>query len=225
MSEIVGPFTSYMLVVDGYSVPFVDVRENDGGTVTFIMDDRLAWTIPAGSFEDVAHLIATAYALGLGLPCAPRTSTSTGHAHDRRNPAHRHRRHRRQGVRRLVPCVRRRQRRSPRVPKRGPSPSSRGVKRIMPPEKATDNNIAALGHLVGIADEYGSIWKGEPGASERIGDLVQRGDSETFEVRLTTRSPESYEREIRSLESRLSEECANSYRISRELAAAKGETA
>jgi hypothetical protein len=42
--------------------------------------------------------------------------------------------------------------------------------------------------LVGIADEYGTIWRGEPGASERIGDLVQRADQETFEVRLTSES-------------------------------------
>lgn len=37
------------------------------------------------------------------------------------------------------------------------------------------------------------------------------------------RSPESYEREIRSLESRLSEECANSYRLAQELAEARAE--
>lgn len=79
---------------------------------------------------------------------------------------------------------------------------------------------ATSGHLVGIADEYGTIWKDEPGASDRIGDLVQRADSETFEVRLTTRSPMSYEREIRSLEQRLSEECANSKRLADELAEA-----
>lgn len=41
--------------------------------------------------------------------------------------------------------------------------------------------------IIGIADEYGTIWSGEPGSSERIGDLVQRGDSETFEVHLSGR--------------------------------------
>lgn len=82
-----------------------------------------------------------------------------------------------------------------------------------------------LGYLVGIADEYGTIWAAEPGASERVGDLVQRADQETFEVRLSVgRSPESYEREIRSLESRLSDECANGYRLAQELAAVRGET-
>lgn len=40
------------------------------------------------------------------------------------------------------------------------------------------------GQLLGIADEYGTIWSGEPGASERVGDLIKRPDEETFEVRL-----------------------------------------
>ena len=77
-AAIVGPFEEYQLVVDGYSVPCAEARENDGGTVTFIMDKRLAWTIPTGAFEDVAHLVATAYALGLGLPCAPRAEELPG---------------------------------------------------------------------------------------------------------------------------------------------------
>ena len=70
-AEIVGPFEEYRLIVDGYSVPCVEARENDGGTVTFIVDKRLAWTIPAGAFDDVAHMVAHVYAVGLGLACAP----------------------------------------------------------------------------------------------------------------------------------------------------------
>jgi hypothetical protein len=77
-AEIVGPFDEYRLVVDGYSVPCAQARENDGGTVTFIMDNRLAWTVPAGAFDDVAALVATAYALGLGLPCAPSDTHMDG---------------------------------------------------------------------------------------------------------------------------------------------------
>src|SRR5690348_18086054 len=57
-AEIVGPFEEYRLIVDGYSVPCVEARENDGGTVTFIVDKRLAWTIPAAAFDDVAHSTA-----------------------------------------------------------------------------------------------------------------------------------------------------------------------
>lgn len=79
-ASIVGPFEEYRLIVDGYSVPCAEAKENDGGTVTFIMDKRLAWTIPAGAFADVAHLVATAYALGLGLPCAPQADGLGDHA-------------------------------------------------------------------------------------------------------------------------------------------------
>lgn len=77
-AQIVGPFEEHRLVVDGYSVPCAEAKENDGGTVTFIMDKRLAWTVPAGAFEDVAALVATAYSLGLGLPCAPRDDDAEG---------------------------------------------------------------------------------------------------------------------------------------------------
>jgi hypothetical protein len=70
-AQIIGPFELYDLVVDGYRVPGVEAQENDGGTVTFIVDRRMAWTIPAGSFEDVAALVANVYAIGAGLTCAP----------------------------------------------------------------------------------------------------------------------------------------------------------
>jgi hypothetical protein len=35
------------------------------------------------------------------------------------------------------------------------------------------------GRLVGVVDEYGTVWAGEPGESKRIGDLVVRDDEET----------------------------------------------
>lgn len=79
-ASIVGPFTHRVLVVDGYSVPCAEAWENDGGTVTFLMDSRMAWDVPAGSFEAVAHLIATAYSLGLGLPCAPQADGHGDHS-------------------------------------------------------------------------------------------------------------------------------------------------
>jgi hypothetical protein len=39
-----------------------------------------------------------------------------------------------------------------------------------------------VGIFVGIADEYGTIWDGEPGVSNIIGDIVVRADEETCEV-------------------------------------------
>lgn len=35
------------------------------------------------------------------------------------------------------------------------------------------------GRRVGVVDEYGTVWTGEPGASQRIGELVMRDDEET----------------------------------------------
>lgn len=40
------------------------------------------------------------------------------------------------------------------------------------------------GELVGIVDEYGTVWDGEPGVSNIIGDLVVRPDEETLELYL-----------------------------------------
>jgi hypothetical protein len=40
------------------------------------------------------------------------------------------------------------------------------------------------GEFVGVMDEYGSIWSGEPGASEIIGDGVVRPDEETTAIYL-----------------------------------------
>lgn len=38
------------------------------------------------------------------------------------------------------------------------------------------------GGFIGYLDEYGTIWDGEPGASNRIGDAIQCADEETFEI-------------------------------------------
>lgn len=44
------------------------------------------------------------------------------------------------------------------------------------------------GELAGIVDEYGTVWDGEPGVSNIIGDLVVRPDEETLELYLEPRS-------------------------------------
>lgn len=41
------------------------------------------------------------------------------------------------------------------------------------------------GSLVGTMDEYGTIWDGEPGVSNIIGDLVSNDSDETCKVYLT----------------------------------------
>lgn len=70
-ASIVGPFKEYRLVVDGWRVPLVEVIEEDGGNVMFLLDGRIGFSVPAAQFEIVADLVANAIAIALGLPCHP----------------------------------------------------------------------------------------------------------------------------------------------------------
>jgi hypothetical protein len=70
--EIVGPFNLRELVVDGWSVPFVQAVEVDGGRVHFMVDRRFGFDVSAGDFEQAARLVAYAVAVAIGLPCHPR---------------------------------------------------------------------------------------------------------------------------------------------------------
>jgi hypothetical protein len=45
------------------------------------------------------------------------------------------------------------------------------------------------GRCVGVVDEYGTVWDGEPGASRIIGDLIVREDEETSWLYLTEGEP------------------------------------
>lgn len=42
------------------------------------------------------------------------------------------------------------------------------------------------GEKIGVLDEYGTIWNGEPGSpgAQVIGDIVPRADEETYDVYL-----------------------------------------
>ena len=75
-AEIVGPFQSSHLVVDGWTVPLVSAVEQDGGKVMFVVDRRFGFTVSAGDFDQAARLVATGIAVALGLPCHPRGDLS-----------------------------------------------------------------------------------------------------------------------------------------------------
>ena len=57
---------------------------------------------------------------------------------------------------------------------------------------------APRGRYVGIADEYGTIWDGEPGAegSSVIGDITARSDGETLNVYIESRLEEGVDETI-----------------------------
>lgn len=53
---------------------------------------------------------------------------------------------------------------------------------------AISDEPAAEGRRVGVVDEYGTVWSGEPGVSQIIGDLIPRKrDEETSYLYLRTR--------------------------------------
>lgn len=65
--EIVGPFQGESVaIIGGWSVPLVDVREIDGGTVSIIVDKRLGYSVPAGEAENVLRLVADVIAVAWG---------------------------------------------------------------------------------------------------------------------------------------------------------------
>jgi hypothetical protein len=65
--EYVGPFPGHTdLVIDGWSVPFVNAREMDGGIICFTLDRRMAYDFPVGVADEAALMLADAIAVALG---------------------------------------------------------------------------------------------------------------------------------------------------------------
>lgn len=70
--QIVGPFNSRELVVDGWTVPFItNVVETTGGVIHFTLDHRLGFDCGAKDFEPFARFLADSIAVALGLPSHP----------------------------------------------------------------------------------------------------------------------------------------------------------
>jgi hypothetical protein len=74
--ELVGPFNERRLVIDGWSVPFLEAVELDGGRFNFTLDHRLGLEVDAEHFERTARFLADAIAVALGLPSHPRGDKS-----------------------------------------------------------------------------------------------------------------------------------------------------
>ena len=75
-AKIIGPFERRQLVVDGWTVPFLDVGEADGGRIHFVVDHRMGFSVGAADFEQVASLVANAIAVAIGMPCHPSSDAS-----------------------------------------------------------------------------------------------------------------------------------------------------
>ena len=64
------------LVVNSWTVPFIEVVEQMGGKMLFVVDGRLGFEVSAGDFEEVSRLVANAVAVALGIPSHPSRELS-----------------------------------------------------------------------------------------------------------------------------------------------------
>lgn len=71
MSVRIGNRIERGLVVNDWSVPFVEAVEQTGGRVLFVLDGRLGFEVSAADFEEAARLVANAIAVALGMPSHP----------------------------------------------------------------------------------------------------------------------------------------------------------
>ena len=76
--ESIGPFRRWPLVVNGYSVPKVQLVQESGDTAMFIVDNRLAHEVPVEQAAAVAHLVANAIAVTLGHGHHPNAPFAPG---------------------------------------------------------------------------------------------------------------------------------------------------
>jgi hypothetical protein len=76
--EYHGPFVGRSdVVIDGWKVPFLDGRELDGGQISFVLDQRLAFQFEVAIADEVARFVADAIAVALGYGSHPRVGLST----------------------------------------------------------------------------------------------------------------------------------------------------
>lgn len=70
--EIVGPFESHRVIVDGRRVPFLDALPVNGGKIALLLDGRYSVDIDVAQADALIPWIADAIAVALGFTCHPR---------------------------------------------------------------------------------------------------------------------------------------------------------
>ena len=73
--EIVGPFSSHWVVVDGRQVPFLQATPTNGGKIHLTLDQRYGLDISVADAEAFIPWIADAIAIAMGYNCHPRAGT------------------------------------------------------------------------------------------------------------------------------------------------------
>jgi len=70
--QIVGPFQSYRVIVDGRRVPFLEALPVNGGKVSLLLDGRYALDISVADADAFIPWVADAIAVAMGYTCHPR---------------------------------------------------------------------------------------------------------------------------------------------------------
>ena len=73
--EIVGPFSSHWVVVDGRQVPFLEATPANGGKIHLTLDQRYSLDISVADAETFIPWIADAIAVAMGYTCHRRAGT------------------------------------------------------------------------------------------------------------------------------------------------------
>ncbi|HEX8082420.1 MAG TPA: hypothetical protein VF557_19590 [Jatrophihabitans sp.] len=71
--EIIGPFKSHAVVVNGYRVPYLDACPTEGGKVLLTLDNRYMIEVPVSDLDWLVQFIANCLAVGAGYTCHPGT--------------------------------------------------------------------------------------------------------------------------------------------------------
>lgn len=70
--QIVGPFQSHRVIVDGRRVPFLEALPVNGGKISLLLDGRYALDISVADADAFIPWIADAIAVAMGYTCHPR---------------------------------------------------------------------------------------------------------------------------------------------------------
>jgi hypothetical protein len=71
--ELVGPFKSHAVAVNGYRVPFLDACPVNGGAVLLTLDNRYMIEVAACDLDRVVEFVANCIAVAGGYTCHPGT--------------------------------------------------------------------------------------------------------------------------------------------------------
>lgn len=70
--QIVGPFQSHRVIVDGRQVPFLEAAPVNGGKISLLLDQRYSVDISVADADALIPWIADAIAIAMGYTCHPR---------------------------------------------------------------------------------------------------------------------------------------------------------